>query len=131
MFIAKPTKQQLAWHEMELGVLIHFCPEMYRPDLTGDWYKTRAVREAIAPQTIHPAKLSPEQWVRCAARLGAKYAVMAAKHVNGFAMWDTKVNDFSIARTDWRAGGGDACREFVDACRKYGIKPGFYYSTVC
>ena len=31
--IAKPTKQQLDWHELELGVLIHYCLEMYRPDL--------------------------------------------------------------------------------------------------
>ncbi len=130
-YIAKPTKQQLAWHDMELGVLIHFCPEMYRPDLKGDWYKTSAVREAIAPHTIHPKNLDPEQWVRSAAELGAKYAVLVAKHVTGFAMWDTKVNDFSIAHTDWRGGGGDACREFIAACEKYGLKPGFYYSTVC
>lgn len=33
--IAKPTKQQLDWHEMELGVLIHYCLEMYRPELPG------------------------------------------------------------------------------------------------
>ena len=32
---AKPTKQQLDWHEMELGVLIHYCLEMYRPELPG------------------------------------------------------------------------------------------------
>lgn len=131
MMIAKPTKQQLAWHEMELGVLIHYCMEMYRPDLPGDWYKTAAVREALHPGTIHPAKLEPEQWVRSAAALGAKYAVLVAKHVTGFALWDTKVNDFSIAHTDWRGGGGDVCREFIDACAKYGLKPGFYYSTVC
>ena len=31
--IAKPTKQQLDWHELELGVLIHYCLEMYRPEL--------------------------------------------------------------------------------------------------
>ena len=31
--IAKPTKQQLDWHEMELGVLIHYCLEMYRPGI--------------------------------------------------------------------------------------------------
>ena len=30
--IAKPTKQQLDWHELELGVLIHYCLKMYRPD---------------------------------------------------------------------------------------------------
>ncbi len=130
MYTAKPTKQQLAWHEMELGVLIHYCMEMYRPELTGDWYKTAAVRTALAPSTIHPAKLEPEQWVRSASELGAKYAVLVANHCTGFSLWDTKVNDFSIAHTDWR-GGGDVCREFVDACRKYGIAPGFYYSTVC
>ena len=37
MYIAKPKKQQLLWHELELGVLIHYCMEIYRPDLTGDW----------------------------------------------------------------------------------------------
>ncbi len=129
--IAKPTKQQLDWHEMELGVLIHYCLEMYRPELPGEWYKTSLVRKALAPETIHPAKLDPEQWVRSAAELGAKYAVLVAKHGTGFALWDTKVNDFSIAHTDWRGGGGDVCRAFVDACVKYGLKPGFYYTTVC
>ena len=131
MYAAKPTEQQLAWHDMEMGVLIHFCAQMYRPELPGNWYKTDAVRTALAPQTLHPDKLDPEQWVRSAYELGAKYAVLVAKHATGFAMWDTKVNDFSIAHTDWRGGGGDACREFVAACKKYGLKPGFYYSTVC
>ena len=131
MYTAKPTRQQLEWHEAELGVIIHYCMEMYRPELKGDWYKTSAVREALAPDTIHPKKLDPEQWVRSAAELGAKYAVLVAKHCTGFALWNTKVNDFSIAHTDWRGGGGDICREFIDACKKYGLKPGLYYSTVC
>ena len=67
VFTAKPTKEQLAWQDMELGVLIHYCMEIYRPDLRGDWYKTDAVREALAPETIHPKKLEPAQWVRSAA----------------------------------------------------------------
>ena len=108
MFIAKPTAKQLEWHDLELGVIIHFCPEMYRPDLRGSWFKTSAVREAIAPSTLHPAKFDPEQWVRSAWELGAKYAVLVAKHCTGFVMWNTGVNDFSIAHTDWRGGGGDA-----------------------
>ena len=49
---------------MELGVLIHYCMEMYRPELKGDWYITSAVREALDPKTIHPKKLEPGQWVR-------------------------------------------------------------------
>lgn len=131
MYIAKPTKQQLAWHDWELGVLIHYCMEIYRPELKGNWFKTARVREALDPKTIHPKNLEPEQWVRSAAALGAKYAVLVANHGTGFSLWNTKVNDFSIAHTDWRSGGGDICREFVDACRKYGLKPGFYYSIVC
>lgn len=126
---AKPTAQQLAWQDMELGVLIHYCMEIYRPELPGAWYKTDQVRTALAPHTIHPKKLEPEQWVRAAAGLGAKYAVLVANHATGFSLWDTKVNDFSIAHTDWRGGGGDVCREFIQACRRYALKPGFYYCT--
>ena len=132
MYIAKPTRQQLEWHEMELGVLIHYCMEIYDPELGNvihDWYKTDRVRTAIAPEKIHPTKLNPEQWVRSAAELGAKYAVLVTNHCTGFSLWKTRVNDFSIAFTDWRGGGGDICREFINACVKYGLKPGFYYST--
>ena len=107
MYIAKPTKELLAWQDMELGVLIHYCLEIYRPELTGDWYKTERVREAIAPETLDPKKLEPSQWVRSAAEFGAKYAVLVANHCTGFSLWNTKVNDFSIAHTKWRGGGGD------------------------
>ena len=131
MYIAKPTKELLAWQDMELGVLIHYCLEIYRPELKGDWYKTERVREAVPPESLDPKKLEPSQWVRSAAELGAKYAVLVANHCTGFSLWDTKVNDFSIAHTKWRGGGGDICREFVEACREYGLKPGFYYSTGC
>ena len=128
-YTAKPTAQQLAWQEAELGVLIHYCLEIYRPDLPGEWYKTDLVRTALAPETIDPQKLEPAQWVRAAAEIGAKYAVLVAKHATGFALWDTKVNDFSIAHTKWRGGGGDIVKEFIDACRSCGIKPGLYYCT--
>lgn len=134
MYIAKPTKEQLVWQDMELGVIIHYCMEIYNPDLSresADWYKTNRVRTAIAPETIHPQKLEPEQWVRSAAELGAKYAVLVTNHCTGFSLWNTAVNDFSIASTDWRGGGGDICREFIEACKKYSLRPGFYYSTGC
>ncbi|MBQ3860568.1 MAG: alpha-L-fucosidase [Clostridia bacterium] len=129
--MAKPTKEQLVWRDLELGVLIHYCMEIYRPELKGDWYKTKRVRTEIAPETLDPKKLDPAQWVRSAEAVGAKYAVLVANHCTGFSLWNTAVNDFSIAHTKWRGGGGDICREFVDACRKAGIRPGFYYSTGC
>lgn len=129
MTVTKPTKEQLVWQDMEIGVLIHYCMEIYRPELEGNWFKTKAVRKEIEPATINPPKLEPEQWVRSAVAAGAKYAILVANHGTGFSLWNTKVNDFSIASTPWRGGGGDICREFVDACKKYGIRPGFYYHT--
>ncbi len=131
MHIAKPTKEQLAWHDLELGVLIHYGMEIYHPELEGEWFKTDIVRTVLHPKTIHPTKLEPEQWIRSAYELGAKYAVLVANHGTGFSLWDTKVDDFSIAHTDWRGGGGDICREFIEACKKYGLRPGFYYHPGC
>lgn len=126
---AKPTKQHLEWADMEIGVIIHYLMESYNPDFKA--YKTDAVRTELSPDRFNPMKLDPEQWVRSAYELGAKYAVFVANHCTGFSLWQTKVNDYSCASMKWKDGKGDVFREFVDACKKYGIKPGVYYSTGC
>lgn len=50
--IAKPTKQQLLWQDMELGVIIHYCMEIYNPDFKE--YKTAKVRTELSPDIINP-----------------------------------------------------------------------------
>ncbi|MCQ2462774.1 MAG: alpha-L-fucosidase [Clostridia bacterium] len=126
---AIPTQKQLEWADMETGVIIHYLADIYNPDFKG--YKTGAVRTELSPDSFNPSRLSPEQWVRSAYELGAKYAVLVANHCTGFSLWRTKVNDYSCASMKWKNGKGDIVREFVDACKKYGIKPGLYYSTGC
>ncbi len=126
---AKPTLQQMKWADMEIGVIIHYIMEIYNPDFKA--YKTDAVRTELSPDRFNPQKLDPEQWVRSAAELGAKYAVLVANHCTGFSLWQTKVNDYSCASMKWKDGKGDIFREFVDACKKYNILPGVYYSTGC
>lgn len=120
MFVARPTKQQLQWYDLEFGVLIHYLPiqdgELIIANIHGDL------------TTYDPPRLDPEQWVRSAWKAGAKYAVLVAKQCS-FAAWPTEVNDCSIASAPWKEGKGDVVREFVDACRKYGILPGLYYHT--
>jgi alpha-L-fucosidase len=54
-----------------------------------------------------------------------RYAVLTAKHHDGFALWPTAAGDFSIAAT---AYGGDLVREFVDAVREAGLRVGLYFS---
>lgn len=127
--IAKPTKQQLIWQDMELGVLIHYCMEIYNPDFKE--YKTSKVRTELSPDKINPTKLSVEQWVRSAHGVGAKYAVLVANHCTGFSLWQTDENDYCTRALKWKDGKGDICADFIEACKKYDIKPGFYYSTGC
>lgn len=129
MNFAKPTKQQLQWADMEIGVIIHYLMENYNPDFKA--YKTDAVRTELSPDRFNPQNLDPEQWVRSAYELGAKYAVLVVNHCTGFSLWQTKVNDYSCASMKWKDGKGDIFREFVEACKKYDVKPGVYYSTGC
>ena len=57
-----------------------------------------------------------------------RYAIMTAKHHDGFANWPSTHSDFSVAASSWRDGKGDVVREFVEACRAHGIHVGLYYS---
>ncbi len=125
--IQKPTPEQLVWQDMELGVIIHYCMEIYNPDCKHTM--DAAVAEEIPPEKINPANLDVDQWMRAAKELGARYAVLVANHGTGFSLWPTAENDYCTRSLAWKNGKGDICHDFIDACRKYDIKPGFYYST--
>ena len=62
-------------------------------------------------------KRAKEQW-------GVKYIVLTSKHHEGFAMYDSKVSDFNVVK----ATGRDILRELSDACKKYDMTMGIYYS---
>ncbi len=74
---------------------------------------------------FNPVLYDPESWVREAINAGMKYLVITAKHHDGFALWDSDVSDFDIASTPYRK---DLIAPLVAACKKYGLKYGFYYS---
>ena len=54
------------------------------------------------------------------------YFIITAKHHDGFAMCDSKVSDYNIVKAT--PFGRDPMKELRAACRKYGVKFGFYYS---
>ncbi|MDR1950879.1 MAG: alpha-L-fucosidase, partial [Bacteroidales bacterium] len=74
---------------------------------------------------FNPINFDADAWIREAKNAGMRYFVITAKHHDGFAMWDTKFSDFKITNTPFKR---DILAELVTACRKYGIKYGFYYS---
>lgn len=67
-----------------------------------------------------------DKWVATAANSGMKYLVITAKHHDGFAMFYSKFDSYNIV--DATPFGRDPMAELAVACRKYGIKLGFYYS---
>ncbi|MBR7099081.1 MAG: alpha-L-fucosidase, partial [Clostridia bacterium] len=77
---------------------------------------------------FNPTELDCESWLRLAKAGGATYAILTCKHHDGFALWPTKHSAYSVAGTPWKNGKGDVVREFVEACRKVGLKVGLYYS---
>jgi alpha-L-fucosidase len=68
----------------------------------------------------------PDSWARLFAAAGAKYAVLTAKHHDGFALWPTKENRLNAV--EGSPAGRDLIGPYCEALRKHGLKVGIYYS---
>jgi alpha-L-fucosidase len=122
MDTAIPTARQLEYQDWEFGIFLHFGIRTFYEG-HRDWDG-----KPMSPEAFEPTALDCDQWARTAAEAGATYMVLTAKHHDGFANWPSAYTDFSVASSRWRDGEGDVVREYVDACRRHGIKPGLYYS---
>jgi alpha-L-fucosidase len=76
-------------------------------------------------KTFAPRPHSARGWLDLARRAGARYAVFTAKHHDGFALYPTRLSDFSIASSPY---DGDLVAEFVQATRDAGLRVGLYFS---
>ncbi|HTW94699.1 MAG TPA: alpha-L-fucosidase [Tepidisphaeraceae bacterium] len=74
---------------------------------------------------FNPDHFDPEKWCQAAKEAGFVYAVLTTKHHEGFALWPSKFGNFN---TTLYAGGKDLVKGYVQACRKYGLKVGLYFS---
>jgi alpha-L-fucosidase len=77
-------------------------------------------------KSFNPTKYDPDSWVRLAKEAGMKYIIITAKHHDGFALFNSKASKWDI--TDATAYGKDLLKPLADACKKHGMKLGFYYS---
>ena len=115
-----PSGPQLAWQRDELAMFVHFGMNTFTNREWGDGPED--------PGLFAPSRLDARQWARAARQAGYRAMILTAKHHDGFCLWPTRTTSHSVARSPWRSGEGDLMREFVDACREEGLRPGVYLS---
>ena len=104
------------YERLRFGCSFHFG----LPTFTGDDYDVGAV----PPTTYNPTHLDVRQWIQVAHGMGAKYAVLVAKYMSGFCLWDAADYDYDVAASGNKT---DVVAAFVEACREFGMEHGFYY----
>jgi len=126
------------WREAKFGLFIHWgvysVPAGYyhgKPvHSIGEWImnhgKIPMAEYQQFAKDFNPVKFNADDWVKTAKNAGMKYIVITSKHHDGFAMFDTKASPWNIVQAS--PYGRDPLKDLAAACRKYGIKLGFYYS---
>jgi len=125
--LAKPTPEQVAWQDMEIGMFIHFG--------LSSWPAGQQQLE-----NFNPIKLDTNQWAHAAELMGANYIAFTAKHGDGFCMW--QMTEFMISF--WGGPEDEASAKLMaeagfnvvmcqsdklELCRKYGLKAMLFDSS--
>ena len=116
----RPTASQLDWQRDELALFLHFGINTFTDREWGDGTEDPAI--------FAPGRLDARAWAKTAREAGFRALVLTAKHHDGFCLWPTRTTAHSVAKSPWRAGGGDLVREFVNACRAEQLRVGLYLS---
>ncbi len=116
------------WQDERFGMFVHWGfysvigMEASWPLHSGQY--SRAEYEGQM-QRFNPSSFRADDLAGVAKRAGMKYLVLTTKHHDGFAMFDTKLSSFSVMHGPLKR---DLVREVVEACRRAGLKVGFYFS---
>ena len=126
------------WREAKFGMFIHWglyavpagTYKGKRIPFIGEWIMNRgripcAVYQQYAKE-FNPVKYDPDEWVKLAKAAGMKYIIITSKHHDGFALFDSKATEWDVV--DATPYKKDLLKPLAEACRKHGVKLGFYYS---
>ncbi len=127
------------WHEAKFGMFINWgIHSLYGGGYKGhqqarggaEWIMNRckipvAEYREMAKQ-FNPVNYDPDVWAKMAKDAGMKYLVICMKHHDGFALFDSKASDWNVVKAT--PYGKDLLKPLAEACKKYGIKLGIYYS---
>ena len=127
------------WREAKFGMFIHWG--VYSA-FGGEWNGQKVEGYAEHLQRImkikreeylkkvvkpfNPTEFNADEWVKTVKDTGMQYIVITSMHHDGVAMFDSKTDDYNVVKTS--KFGRDPLKELKEACDKYGVKLGFYYS---
>ena len=132
------------WQDKKFGIIIHWglyavpgiieswnlCNEAWinRPDSNQSYDDYKKWYWGLS-KNFNPVNFNPESWASAAKDAGMKYLVFTTKHHDGFSMFDTKENDFNIAKGPFAANPkADVAKYVFDAFRKEEFMIGAYFS---
>lgn len=128
------------WREARFGMFVHWglysiaageWDGIVNDGYGQEWIQyhkgipTAEYERVLRPQ-FKPKATFATEWAKLAKEAGCKYVVLTSKHHDGFALHDSKVSEYDAM--DFV--GRDLIKEFVDACRKEGLKVGLYHSVI-
>lgn len=129
-FVREDYERRMTWFlQARFGLFIHFG--LYALPARGEWVRSveRMPEQQYLPyfERFDPTQLDARVWARAAKEAGMRYAVLTAKHHDGFCLFDSALTDYKSTSTPC---GRDIVREFLDAFRAEGLRVGLYYSLL-
>ncbi|EKN65232.1 alpha-L-fucosidase [Neobacillus bataviensis LMG 21833] len=111
------------------GLFIHWG--LYSIPARGEWLRAneKISIEEYQPffEEFNPVHYNPREWAKAAKAAGQQYAVLTAKHHDGFCLFDSQLTDYKATNTP---AGRDLIKEYIEAFRAEGLKVGLYYSII-
>lgn len=129
MFDRAAYEKRVEWFKQaRFGMFIHWG--LYAIPARGEWIRSV---ERISVEDyqqyfdeFNPVDYDPRKWARACKQAGMQYAVLTAKHHDGFCLFDSALTDYKSTT----CCGRDLVREYLDAFRAEGICVGLYYSII-
>lgn len=109
------SKSLEEWENLHFGAFVHF---------NDNTSIEQELSKNIDVAVFNPVKLDFDAMMFTLQKAGIKYAVLTTRHTSGFCLWDSKTTQFDVANSPYKK---DVVRLFVESCRRYKIKPCFYY----
>ena len=112
-----------------LGMFVHFG--LYSVIGRAEWSKKNCNMLDAEYETYAELFSPKSDWAveiaKIAKGAGCKYITLTTRHHDGYSLYDTcGLNDYDAPHSC----GRDLVKEFVDACRTYGMIPFFYHTLL-